>query len=152
MRTRLITLLVVLGLLAVGTGGVIAASGGGTGGSNSAAVSQYHPKCKKGQHFDKKKNKCVPNKPPKCGKGRHFDKKKHKCVPNRPRRHRCGNVRSGRDVRAVNTGCREARNVVRADARGRRYHGYKCKPERPRAGARVTCRKGNRTVTYRARR
>ncbi len=77
-RTRLIALLATLGLLIGGTGGVIAASNGG-GGPGSAAVAQYHPKCGKHQHFDKKKNKCVANKPPKCGKHQELDKKKNKC-------------------------------------------------------------------------
>lgn len=43
LRTRFITLLVVLGLMAAGTGGVIAASGG-SGSPGSAAVSQYFTK------------------------------------------------------------------------------------------------------------
>jgi hypothetical protein len=43
LRTRFITLLAVIGLMAAGTGGVIAASGG-SGSPGSAAVSQYFTK------------------------------------------------------------------------------------------------------------
>jgi hypothetical protein len=60
MRTRLVATVLSLGLLAAGTGGVIAKSGGGGGGGGGAQGHEYHfKKPKKDCSQEKNSDKCV---------------------------------------------------------------------------------------------